>query len=48
VVDNLPIVDPTKKDKLLQVLNRHLKKCNAPKPDNVFMPWDEIKNESKG
>ncbi|KAF8313816.1 translation initiation factor eIF-3b [Clavulina sp. PMI_390] len=48
VIDNLPVVDAGRKDKLLQVFNKHLKKCNAPKPDNVFMPWDDAKNSSKG
>ncbi|KAF8337904.1 translation initiation factor eIF-3b [Cantharellus anzutake] len=48
VIDNLPIVDPSRKDKLLQVINKHLKKCGSPKPDNVFMPWDDAKNQSKG
>lgn len=48
VIDNLPVVDPTRKDKLLQVLNKHLKKFNSPKPDSLFMPWDDAKNESKG
>lgn len=48
VIDNLPAVDSSRKDKLLQVLNKHLKKCNAPKPDNLFMPWDDATNQSKG
>ena len=45
VIDNLPVVELSKKDKLLQVLNKHLKKCNASKPDNDFMLWDDVQNQ---
>src|SRR5258705_813012 len=48
VIDGLPIADLSCKEKLLQVLNKHLKKCGASKPDSLFMPWDDGKNQSKG
>ncbi|KDQ19939.1 hypothetical protein BOTBODRAFT_152536 [Botryobasidium botryosum FD-172 SS1] len=49
VVDNLPIVDAAKKDRLLQVIRKNFsKKGPTPKEDGLFMPWDDAKNKSKG
>jgi translation initiation factor 3 subunit B len=49
VVDNLPIVDSSKKEKLLQTLEKRFAKVGpAPKKDGMVMPWDDATHKSKG
>lgn len=49
VVDGIPIVDKSKLEKLLAKVSKDFGKKSAPvKPEDMFMPWDDVKDKSKG
>jgi translation initiation factor 3 subunit B len=49
VVDNLPIVDISKKEKLIQTLEKRFAKVGPASTENgIYMPWDEQLDTSKG
>lgn len=45
IITNIPVVDASKKDKLLTVIEKYLGKINI-KPLSVEMPFDESENTS--
>jgi translation initiation factor 3 subunit B len=49
VIDNTPIVDESKKDKLLARLRSEFSKAGAPlDEDRIQMPWDDAAGTNKG
>jgi translation initiation factor 3 subunit B len=49
VVDGVPVIDRSKEDRLLTKIVKEFSKKGAPiKPEDVFMPWDEAADKSKG
>jgi translation initiation factor 3 subunit B len=49
VVDGVPIVDKSKLEKLVAKISKEFGKRGAHiKPDNIFVPWDDAKDKSKG
>ncbi|KAJ2724178.1 Translation initiation factor 3 subunit b [Coemansia sp. Benny D115] len=47
VVDNIPIVDEAKEEKLVQVLKKLFKKCGTVKANGIHMPKDSSSGKSK-
>jgi translation initiation factor 3 subunit B len=49
VVDGVPIIDKSKLDKLLAKIAKEFSRKGAPvKVDDIFVPWDDTKDKSKG
>ena len=49
VVDGVPVVDRSKLDKLVAKISKEFGKKGAHiKTDNIFVPWDDAKDKSKG
>lgn len=49
VVDGVPVIDPSKAEKLLARISKEFGKKGAPvKPEDMFIPWDEKTGKSKG
>ncbi|KAG9314455.1 translation initiation factor eIF-3b [Chiua virens] len=49
VVDGVPVIDKSKLDKLLVKISKEFtKKGAALKPENIFVPWDNGTEKSKG
>ncbi|WVN88686.1 eukaryotic translation initiation factor 3 subunit B [Cryptococcus depauperatus CBS 7841] len=49
VVDNVPVVDEGKRQRLVERLKQTFSKAGAPiQEDDIFMPWDSAANVSKG
>ena len=49
VIDNTPIVDESKRDKLLARLRSEFNKAGAPiDEDRIQMPWDDAAGTNKG
>lgn len=49
MVDGVPIIDPTKLEKLLAKISKEFsKKGVSVKPDDIYMPWDDTTGKSKG
>ncbi|KIM85337.1 hypothetical protein PILCRDRAFT_66422 [Piloderma croceum F 1598] len=49
VVDGVPIIDKSKLDKLLAKIAKEFSRKGAPiRIDDVFVPWDDSKDKSKG
>ncbi|KAI8321826.1 translation initiation factor eIF-3b [Martensiomyces pterosporus] len=47
VVDNLPVVDESKEDKLVLVLKKIFKKSGTVKENGIHMPKEDVKGKSK-
>ncbi|KAH7931103.1 translation initiation factor eIF-3b [Leucogyrophana mollusca] len=49
VVDDVPIIDQSKLDRLLQKIAKDFSRKGAPiKPEDIFVPWDDAADKSKG
>lgn len=48
VVDNIPVVDSSKEEKLLNVIKKIFKGCGTIKEDGIIMPKDLNSGKSKG
>lgn len=49
MVDGVPVIDKSKLDKLLAKIAKEFSRKGAPiKIDDVFVPWDDSKDKSKG
>lgn len=49
VVDGVPVIDQSKLEKLLAKIAKEFSRKGAPiKPDDIFVPWDDSKDKSKG
>lgn len=49
VVDGIPVVDKSKLEKLLTKISKEFGKRGAHiKPDDIFVPWDDVAGKSKG
>jgi translation initiation factor 3 subunit B len=49
IVDGVPIIDESKKERLVTKIVKEFAKKGAPiKADDIFMPWEEAKDKSKG
>jgi translation initiation factor 3 subunit B len=48
VVDNVPIVDGSKDEKLLSVIKKIFKSAGSIKEKGIFMPKDPVTGKSKG
>lgn len=49
MVDGIPVIDKSKLEKLLAKVAKEFSRKGAPiKPDDIFVPWDESKDKSKG
>ena len=49
MVDGVPVIDKSKLDKLLAKISKEFSRKGAPlKVDDVFVPWDDLKDKSKG
>ena len=49
VVDGVPMIDKSKLEKLLSKISKEFTKKGAPiKPENIFVPWDNVSAKSKG
>ena len=49
VVDGAPIIDKSKLDKLLAKITKEFSRKGALiKVDDIFVPWDDSKDKSKG
>lgn len=49
VVDGIPVIDKSKQEKLLARVGKEFSRKGAPiSIDNIFVPWDDQINKSKG
>lgn len=49
VVDGVPEIDESRRDRLLTKLGKEFAKRGCPYPaQNVFLPWDDSTKKSKG
>ena len=49
VVDGVPVIDASKRDKLLARIAKDFGRKGAPvKTEDMFVPWDDAKGKSKG
>lgn len=49
VVDGVPVIDQSRLERLLAKVAKEFSRKGAPiKPDDIFVPWDESKDKSKG
>jgi translation initiation factor 3 subunit B len=49
VVDNVPIIDESREDRLLSKIAKEFTKRGCPYPThNIVMPWDSATGKSKG
>lgn len=49
VVDGVPVIDASKRDKLLARIAKDFGRKGAPvKVEDMFVPWDDAKGKSKG
>ena len=49
VVDGVPVIDKSKLDRLIAKISKEFTKKGAPlKPENIFVPWDNVSGNSKG
>ena len=49
VIDQVPIVDKTRLDRLLSKMSKDFGKKGVPvKPEDMFVPWDDATDKNKG
>jgi hypothetical protein len=49
VVDGIPVIDESKRDRLLAKIAKEFGRKGAPvKPEDFYVPWDQTTNKSKG
>lgn len=49
VIDGVPIIDKSKLERLLtKVAKEFSRKGVSIKPDDIYMPWDDVSGKSKG